>query len=157
MKVFSKPITHIILHTAEFDGHADKDIIKRWHLEKGWEDIGYHWVITGSWYDEKCLTQHGRQPIYEGAHAWGYNSKSLGICMTGNGDNIEWTQEQMDALGKLVSKLMKTYQIPIENVIGHRETFVNKINPRKTCPGKLIDMKQVRKHILNIHLGENNV
>jgi len=142
------PPKYIILHTAAFRGHSDVDIIRRWHKEKGWEDIGYHFVITGSPFDESSEIQIGRPLLYRGAHAYGNNRNSIGICMTGHGDHIEWTEDQLQRLTFLTRQLQKSYNIPNNKIIGHRETWYETVHHYKTCPGKLIDMNEIRKYIL---------
>lgn len=147
MKEFKKFPTHIVLHTAAFRGKADAGLITQWHLDKGWDSIGYHYVVTGSMFDDKAQMEYGRPVNYHGAHAFGFNGKSIGICMTGHGDHIEWTQEQIDILSGLVSDLMDAYDIKLKNVIGHRDTPWEKLKRNKTCPGNLIDMDEIRKYI----------
>lgn len=154
MKEFKKFPTHIVLHTAAFRGEADAEIITHWHLENGWETIGYHYVITGSMFDKKTRIEYGREIRFHGAHAKFFNGKSLGICVTGHGDHMEWTEDQITLLSSLVSDLMDAYKIPLKNVIGHRDTPWERLKHFKTCPGKLIDMKEIRKFILQYRLGK---
>lgn len=148
MREFKKFPTHIVLHTAAFRGKANAKIITQWHLENGWETIGYHYVITGSMFDDTASIELGRPLHYHGAHAYGFNRKSIGICVTGHGDHIEWTDIQLQLLSSLVSDLMNAYNIPLKNVIGHRDTPWEKLKRNKTCPGTLIDMNETRKFIL---------
>ena len=44
---------------------------------------------------------------------------------------------------------MGIYPIKIKNVIGHRETWWQKLHKTKTCPGKLIDLDEIRKMLIN--------
>lgn len=154
MKEFKKFPTHIVLHTAAFRGEANAELITQWHLENGWDDIGYHYVITGSMFDKKSKIESGRPLHYHGAHARFFNHKSIGVCVTGHGDHMEWTQAQIDNLSKLVSDLMDAYQIPLKKVIGHRDTPWEKLKRNKTCPGNLIDMNEIRKFILQYRQGK---
>lgn len=153
MRKMKFPPTHIVLHTAAFRGPADVNTISAWHLERGFDAIGYHFVITGSTYDSSCVIQKGRSLDYQGAHALGLNN-TIGICVTGHGDYDYWTQDQLRLLWILCANLMSIYKIPINKVIGHRETPLQNLNPIKTCPGKLIDMNEIRKGILST-LPEN--
>jgi N-acetylmuramoyl-L-alanine amidase len=137
----------IVIHTA---AHAYKNEvydtsameINNWHLQNGWKGIGYHYVIRFSGKLEK-----GREDNHTGAHTRGLNSSSIGICMSGHGDLKRWTNEQLQSVLKLVLDLMKMYNIPVENVIGHREASNIKGVPfvNKTCPGKLVDMDVFRE------------
>jgi hypothetical protein len=42
-----REIEHIVVHCA--DTYADMNIgveqIRKWHLKRGWNDVGYHYVI----------------------------------------------------------------------------------------------------------------
>ena len=83
----------------------------------------------------------------------------LSSCLTGHGDFLPWTPEQMRFLRELVNALREKYNIWIENVIGHREVndliAAGKLSARyrtdKTCPGKKIDMNALRLYILQGH------
>lgn len=145
MKKFVIKPKRIYLHTAAFRGPANEEIITKWHLARGFDDIGYHFVVVGSKYDNTSGIQTGRSLDYIGAHVSGDNCRSIGICVTGHGDFDEWTETQMGLLIPLVRDLMFKYTIEIKNVLGHREA---PLRPNKTCPGKKIDMKEIRKHIL---------
>jgi hypothetical protein len=52
--------------------------IRRWHKDKGWADIGYHYVIKRDGTLEK-----GRALDAVGAHVEGHNSDSVGVCLVG--------------------------------------------------------------------------
>jgi len=86
--------THIIVHhSASRDVPASE--IHRWHLERGWWGIGYHRVIRtdGS-------VEQGRDINDQGAHASGWNDKSVGIVLTGNFEEHAPSDEQIAALGQ---------------------------------------------------------
>ena len=79
-----RKINRIILHcTATPEGkHFDVDTIRRWHLkDRGWKDIGYHYVIylDGS-------VHEGRPVEQTGAHTSGHNADSIGIVYVGGCD-----------------------------------------------------------------------
>ena len=77
-----------------------------------------------------------------GAHAYGMNQYSLGICLIGMGEE-DFTDKQIQALIQKVNYLMFKHDIPIQNVIGHYESdYAN----GKTCPN--IDMDKLRGWIL---------
>lgn len=132
---------YLVVHTAAYDGENDslEDIIE-WHKERGFRTIGYHYYIR-----KNGLIRKGREDDRMGAHckASGMNHKSLGICFEGHHDYEDWTTNQKASFTVLCQELMKEYNIPEENVIGHREAY-NEDPPPKTCPGKKIDMKVVR-------------
>jgi N-acetylmuramoyl-L-alanine amidase len=129
--------SHIVLHTFAFKGKADAAEVKKWHLQRGFSDIGYHWVIRRDGKLEK-----GRDEWRVGAHCrdGGYNNKAIGISFEGHGDFQPWTVLQLTRLIVLYKDINTRYSIPVENVIGHRES-----GAKKTCPGRLINMVHVRK------------
>lgn len=152
MKLVKSDVKYIIWHTAAH-GVKDKDYdttvaeIDKWHKERGWSGIGYHYVIRKS--GEVCK---GRNEDLVGAQVAGLNSKSIGICFSGHGDITDHTDEQRKSGIKLTKELMDKYNIPVENVLGHRE--INKLVEKKilaeaykttkSCPGNKINMDDVR-------------
>jgi len=82
----------IILHHAEAS-HASVEEVNRWHLERGWTGIGYHFYIRK---DGKVY--RGRPEWAVGAHAQGHNSRAIGICCEGSYMTENMPQAQLDAL-----------------------------------------------------------
>lgn len=95
--------------------HHTFEGVRNSHLAKGWEDIGYHYFI-----DKAGKITQGRKEDYHGAHAIGYNQKSLGICLAGNFDLTLPTQEQTNSLKGLLSGLRERYNILLDKIIPHR-------------------------------------
>lgn len=135
---------YLVIHTAAYDGeHDDLEDIIRWHKERGFRTIGYHYYIR-----KDGTIRKGRKDDEVGAHckASSMNHKSLGICFEGHHDKESWTPRQRQAFSVLCQILVSKYDIPQENVIGHREAYTmhGRESP-KTCPGTKIDMDHVRK------------
>ena len=116
---------YIIIHcsaTAEGKDFKAKDI-DRWHKQRGFKKIGYHYVI-----DLDGTVEKGRNDNEVGAQAIGYNDKSLGVVYIGGLDKDgktpkdTRTEAQKQSMLKLVKELISKYNIPVKNVIGHRET-----------------------------------
>ena len=152
-------VKYLVIHTAAFRGkNCDAELIDQWHKQKGWDCIGYHYVILNDRHDNKAdgTVESGRSLNKAGAHAYGINSKSIGICCIGHGDYESFTQAQFDALYKLLAQLIKQYQLTADSIIGHRELndlvdqglLSASYRTNKSCPGKLIDMDAIR---LNVH------
>ena len=152
-------VNYLVVHTAAFRGrNCDANLIDRWHKEKGWDGIGYHYVILNDRHDDKAdgSLETGRDINKAGAHAYGINSQSIGICCIGHGDYEQFTQAQFDTLYHLLAKLLKQYQLTAEAIIGHRE--LNDLIARgllnasyrtyKSCPGNLVDMDAIRLNVL---------
>lgn len=115
-----RTITEIIVHCsatlAGKDFHAAD--IDRWHREKGWKRIGYHFVV-----DLDGLIETGRPVEMIGAHCIGHNKQSIGVCYIGGLDATgrpadTRTDAQCVALRSLLRSLVEKYHCP---VYGHRD------------------------------------
>lgn len=102
--------------------------IKSWHVnERGWSDIGYHYVVEldGSVHD-------GRPISRAGAGVKGHNVDSIHICYVGGVESDAKTpkdtrtDDQKAALYRLTSDLIE--QFPGTTVHGHNEYAA------KACP-----------------------
>lgn len=115
-------IKAIIIHCAATpNGRAhDADDIHRWHQERGWDGIGYHYVIRLDGH-----TENGRPNYWTGAHVGGNNQDTLGICLIGTDS---FSIEQHKALAELLEYLREVY--PDAIIRGHRD-----YDSGKTCPG----------------------
>lgn len=122
-------IKEIIVHcsaTAEGKDFTVSDI-RRWHLQRGFSDIGYHYII---YRDGSIHT--GRSEALSGAHCTGHNTISIGVCYIGgcaaDGKTPKdtRTEAQKAALVKLLKELKVKY--PNATIHGHRE-FANKACP----------------------------
>ena len=124
-----RKINEIIVHcsaTAEGGDYTVGDI-DRWHKSRGWQCIGYHYVI----YRDGSV--HTGRPVAQiGAHCTGHNANSIGVCYIGgcaaDGKTPKDTRtpQQREALRRLVADLQKQY--PGATVHGHREFAA------KACP-----------------------
>jgi len=124
-----RTINKIIIHcsaTAEGRPFTVNDI-DRWHRQRGFRCIGYHFVI----YLDGSV--HQGRPIAEvGAHCLGQNANSIGICYIGgcaaDGKTPKdtRTQAQKSALIRLITELRQ--QFPNATIHGHRD-FANKACP----------------------------
>jgi N-acetyl-anhydromuramyl-L-alanine amidase AmpD len=84
--------------------------IRGWHIERGWNDIGYHWLIRRDGTLEK-----GRDESVVGAHASGFNSSSIGVALAGGVDSkmdaeSNFTQAQYEAMFALKSDFDTRYK-----------------------------------------------
>lgn len=126
-----KSVDYLVIHCSATKDTQDIGAaeIRKWHRERGWFDIGYHYVIRRDGTVEK-----GRPDTQPGAHARGFNHVSLGICLVGgvadDGKKPEanFTAEQWEALHVLVEDLLCDY--PHADVLGHRDLP----NVNKGCP-----------------------
>ena len=107
-KMFSnkRDIKEIIIHcsaTPEGKNFTVADI-KKWHLARGFSDIGYHYVI----YLDGSINK-GRDESKVGAHCEGHNSNSIGVCYIGGLtiDGIKPKDTRTEAQKKSLISLLK--------------------------------------------------
>ena len=121
-------INKIILHCS--DTPASMDIgskeINKWHRQRGFSLIGYHYVIRRNGTIEK-----GRGEDRIGAHCYGYNRRSLGVCLVGRG---KYTKAQFKNLKALLNELQVRYE---EATINAHYEFSNKDCPMFDVAGYL--------------------
>ena len=110
---------------------TDEDIsaaeIHESHLAQGWAGIGYHFVIR-----KDGSIEQGRPENTIGAHAYGFNSDTIGINVAGNFEIGEPTESQKDSLAMLIAYLADKYGLTIneDTVCGHRDLMAT------ACPGE---------------------
>lgn len=125
-----RKITKIIWHcSATREGQdVSTEAIRRMHkTERGWSDIGYHFVI-----ELDGVAHTGRDLERPGAHTQGHNEESIGICYVGGVERDgktpkdTRTPEQRAELYRLTEELLERF--PVATVHGHREFAA------KACP-----------------------
>jgi len=122
-------ISLIIVHCSAVrpgQRSSAKDI-NGWHLDKGWNGIGYHYVVR-----RDGSIEPGRPLEEVGAHCVGHNSHSIGVCYEGGlnelGEEVDTrTPEQKVTLRKLLEELHQRF--PKALIVGHHD-----LNPGKNCP-----------------------
>lgn len=117
-----RAITEIIVHsTATPKGmNATAKDVDRWHRQRGFDCIGYHYVIG-----RNGLIERGRRDSEMGAHCKGHNAESIGIAYVGglNEDKQSAdtrTTSQKQSLVILIKELLKRYPT-IKKISGHRD------------------------------------
>jgi N-acetyl-anhydromuramyl-L-alanine amidase AmpD len=142
-------------------------VIDGWHAQRGFmrsaeavrafssalPSIGYHYVI-----DLDGAVYNGRHLREVGAHAVGYNARSVGICLVGGAEPVgRYTEAQWSSLAKVVAMLLADYGLPLAQirgvadgalrqtggVCGHRDLspdrngngVADRAEWLKTCPG----------------------
>lgn len=131
----TRNIKEIIIHCADTPEGKDFTVndIRKWHLQRGFSDIGYHYVV----YRDGSI-HNGRNVNVSGAHCTNHNSISIGICYIGGREAVGTkpkdtrTEAQKKALVDLLKSLKKIY--PNATIHGHREFAA------KACPS--FDAKQ---------------
>jgi N-acetylmuramoyl-L-alanine amidase len=139
-----RDINKIILHcSATREGQdISTETIRGWHVnERGWSDIGYHYVILLDGTVDKA-----RPVERQGAHVRGHNKGSIGICYVGGCDadmnpKDTRTDLQKDSLTELISYLMDSYEDA--TLHGHNEFS------SKACPS--FDVKEEYKELIECY------
>ena len=115
-------IDSIIVHCSATKAGQDFTAadIDCWHRERGFNGIGYHYVVR---LDGKL--EKGRDVSLAGAHCRGWNERSVGICYIGgldaNGRPADTrTNAQKRVLYQIIMDLQREYNIL--QVLGHRDT-----------------------------------
>lgn len=124
-----RKINEIIVHCSATPEGRDYTVadIDRWHKQRGWKCIGYHYVI----YRDGSVHK-GRDVSEIGAHCEGHNANSIGICYIGGCSSDGKTPKdtrtplQRAALRELI-ELLKT-EYTNATIHGHREYAA------KACP-----------------------
>jgi N-acetylmuramoyl-L-alanine amidase len=124
-----RAINRIIWHcSATREGQDIKvEDIRRWHVQdRGWSDIGYHYVI-----ELDGTVRTGRPLDRMGAHVAGHNRDTVGVCYIGGLDGAmrpkdTRTEAQKAALYQLTAELIGRF--PGATVHGHNEYAA------KACP-----------------------
>jgi len=110
--------------------------------------IGYNALIEEV--NNKLMVYSGRPLTMNGAHTKKWNDKAIGICLCGCFDIMEPSSEKYEVLAITTKKYMKVFNIPIENVLGHREANLLVDLPYKSCPGKKFDLDKFRNLVQKI-------
>jgi N-acetylmuramoyl-L-alanine amidase len=127
-----RSIDLIVVHCSATPQDMDigAETIDRWHKERGWAGIGYHYVIR-----RNGRVENGRPLERAGAHAAGHNDASVGVCMVGGTDaedrqkaEANFAMSQYRALEELIFTLRGRFG-SLE-VLGHRDLP----GVRKACP-----------------------
>jgi|TARA_B110000908_G_scaffold162056_1_gene207054 N-acetylmuramoyl-L-alanine amidase len=139
-----RDINKIILHcSATREGqNISTETIRGWHVnERGWSDIGYHFVVLLDGTVDKA------RPIKrQGAHVRGKNKGSIGVCYIGGCDadmNPKDTRNeaQKKSLEELISYLMESYDDA--TLHGHNEFS------SKACPS--FNVQEIYKELIECH------
>lgn len=122
-----RDIAKIIVHCSDTAG-GTVDTIRKYHIhEKGWDDIGYHYVI----HRDGEIAQ-GRDVEKVGAHCYGHNDDSIGVCMIGVNT---FTMKQIVSLKVLLQRLVGHHKLDLTKIFCHYELD----SKGKTCPNFEID------------------
>ena len=165
-----KVTERIILHHADASKCTVEDI-DRWHKNNGWCKIGYHFFI-----DKAGNIYRGREEDKVGAHAYGANYNSIGICFEGNYMEEDMPEAQKEAGKELVSYLKGKYGIttvqrhkdvcatscpgdkfPFEEIANSekKEEIISK--PQEEVKGKVAEIQKTLNERYGLNIGVDNI
>ena len=118
-----RKITAIVVHQSASNNpkHDNIETIQRWHKERGFTEIGYHFFIN-----KAGVLFKGRDIQKAGAHVKGHNASTIGICLSGEGEK---TPEQLKTLERLLSELGGKYGLEKQDILAHNDLA------NTECPG----------------------
>ena len=126
------------------------EIIRRGHRDKGWGDIGYHFVV-----DRGGRVWEGRELKWQGAHVKNENEGNIGICCLGNFNEQSPSDAQLEALQQMLGCTMAKYRIPVSRVKTHREWA----SAHTECPGRALQAEMIlirRKNLAFLPIPGND-
>ena len=121
----------LVVHcsTTRCDRNFSIEALQHCHIARGFASISYHFYITRDGEVHIC------RPVYQiGAHASGWNDKSIGICYEGGLDELgkptdTRTASQKETLRRVLGELKGLY--PEAKIVGHYQLSAN---VHKACP-----------------------
>lgn len=159
-------VTHLIVHhsagsNTNNDWAAVVKSIWHYHVDvKGWDDIGYNWLI-----DPNGVLYQGRKDNVRGAHFSGHNTGTMGVCLLGNFHDASpmvgpkltmleklerllcWKAEK-ENINPLATKYHAASMLNLKTIAGHRD------GGSTACPGdsmyiQLPNVRHVVDSLLN--------
>ena len=118
----AKNIRYLVVHCSDTpdDEHLTASDIHAMHLSFGWHGCGYHRVIN-----RLGEIETGRPDYWIGAHVYGHNEESLGVCLVGR---QHFSAKQFDALEHVLRQWLEIH--PQAKIVGHCDFP----ETEKTCP-----------------------
>jgi len=148
--------THLLIHHSVTAPGATVADIYRLHRARGFDGIGYHYVLQRS-RSEDFARGHlkvGRADDRTGAHAGAtrdkkpWNRFALGLCVIGtfhrglpHSERIEEGSAIYEDIVAAVCHLCQKYHSPAGKVLGHRDVKAT------ACPGDLFPLAEVKRDV----------
>ena len=124
-----REINKIIVHCSATREGENFEVaeIRKWHLARGFSDIGYHFYI-----DLYGEIHKGRDINKIGAHCKGHNRNSIGICYCGGveADGKTPKDTRYDCQKESLTAVLRTLKAMYPNAVIHSHNdFANKACP----------------------------
>lgn len=153
-KISNRWTTIVVHHSATATGNAKS--FDRNHRDKGWDELGYHFVIgngtsSGDGAVEVGSRWHAQK---HGAHCKTpdnyYNEHGIGICLVGDFTKTRPTKRQMASLQRLVAFLTDQCNIPDYKVTTH-----GLVTSKTQCPGRNFPIAWLRRTLAMNNSGNS--
>ena len=132
--MYKKNVTNRVIFHHSLSKDVSATIINNWHIERGFDCIGYHYVVRAD-----GGIEIGRDIKMVGAHAFGKNKDSIGVCITGNFNKHNPTDNQYYAAAYIYLYLCGIYKKRLK-IDFHRTGF-------EPCPGYKFNRGKLKKLI----------
>lgn len=145
-KISDRWTTIVLHHSATAHGNAKS--FDQYHRAKGWNELGYHFVIgNGTSSGDGVIEMGSRwQSQKHGAHCKSpgnyFNEHGIGICLVGDFNKTRPTQRQMASLRRLVAFLCDQCDIPESRVTTH-----GLVDNKTECPGRNFPIMSFRRSL----------
>lgn len=108
----------IVHHVGELTRDVSAAEIDGWHKNNGWIMIGYEYICR-----QDGTIERGRPKDALGSHCLGFNDHSVGVCVTGDFNQMDVIPAQIDALVLLLADICDAFNIVPSRttILGHRE------------------------------------
>jgi len=121
----NRPVDRVFLHctASSYDHHDDIEVVRAWHLGRGWSDVGYHFMIH-----KDGSISAGRELEKTPAAQKGHNKGTIAIAMHGGQDaKDDFSTKQIIALRDFCEDIRNAYGGAI-TFHGHSEVVI------RDCP-----------------------
>jgi N-acetylmuramoyl-L-alanine amidase len=126
----------VLHHSASPRETTTLAMVRKWHMDRGFLDVGYHYVIEG-----KGELRYGRPIDCIPAAQKGANTGTIAVCVVGDNtrDGEGWTEAQKLSVASIVAMLRHVLGRPLE-LVGHRDVAASE------CPG--VEVSEVFPHLV---------
>jgi len=137
----------VVHHTVNQNGYAESSVpgllsgIQQYHMQtRGWDDIGYNFVIDRFGRIWQAREADLYEPISSG-HTTGLNAESVGVAVLGTFSTTTVPDAVVDSLGLLIG-----WKLSLHGVDPHGHTLVRSSGGDFAEPGEFIDVRNISGH-----------
>jgi hypothetical protein len=131
----------MVHHSLTKDGTSKSwPAIRRYHMEQGWNDIGYHAGVELVSDHLEAMLGRPEDQVAAACKEDHMNARALHLCIVGNFDLTPPSDTVLSFAARVVVKpWLERYGLGSESIIGHRDRA-----HYKSCPGFMFDLDRLR-------------